>query len=309
MGTFTNDSKAAELLGIPKLKQEESFSVSAGLTYKIPNTTLTVTVDGYYVHIDDRIIITGQFARPSGTPTGDLLTLQQLFDRANASTATFFTNAINTESKGIDFIITNRFSFEKNISLRTDLAGTVSHTQKVGGIKASDILKNTGNLNNYFNEASRIYLESAIPRTKLSFINTLSANKFTLFMRQTFFGKVTDPNTTDINGDGIEQGALINGQFIAVEHPVWGARTITDFSIGYEFNKKWTVTIGANNIFDIYPDKNLKTQTAARPLIAGGYGPPATIDLSNNNQFEYSRNVSQFGFNGRFLFARLNISL
>lgn len=101
----------------------------------------------------------------------------------------------------------------------------------------------------------------------------------------------------------------INGQFIAVEQPVWGARTITDFSIGYELNKKWSITVGANNIFDIYPDKNLKTQTAARPLITGEYGTPAIIDLSNNNQFEYSRNVSQFGFNERFVFARLNLSL
>ncbi len=51
----------------------------------------------------------------------------------------------------------------------------------------------------------------------------------------------------------------------------------------------WRVTVGANNIFDLYPDKNFKTQTAANPLIAGGYGTPGTIDLSNNNQFEFSR--------------------
>ncbi len=309
VGTFANTSKAAEVLGIPKLKQEESISASAGFTYKIPATNLTVTVDGYFVHIDDRIILTGQFARPSGTPTGDQLLLQQAFDKANASAATFFTNAINTESRGIDFIVTNRFKFEKNITLKTDLAGTVSKTQKVGDIKASDILKNTGNLNNYFNEASRIYLESAVPRSKLSLMNTLTVNKLDFFIRQTYFGKVTDPNTTDINGDGIEEGAFINGQFIAVEHPVWGARTVTDFSAGYEISKHWRVTAGANNIFDIYPDKNLKTQTATRPLIGGGYGAPATIDLSNNNQFEYSRNISQFGFNGRFIFVRLNLSL
>lgn len=309
VGTFTNTSKAAEVLGIPKLKQEESLSASAGLSYKVPGTGLTVTVDGYFVKIDDRIILTGQFSRPSGVVTGDLLLLQQAFDKANASAATFFTNAINTESKGIDFIVTNRFRFEKNISLKTDLAGTVSYTQRTGDIKASDILQKTGNLNNYFNEASRIYLESAVPRSKLSLMNTLTVNKLDLFIRQTYFGKVTDPNTADVNGDGTEEGAFVNGQFIAVEHPVWGARTITDFSAGYQINKHWRVTAGANNIFDIYPDKNLKTQTAARPLTNGGYGAPATIDLSNNNQFEYSRNVSQFGFNGRFLFVRLNVTL
>jgi iron complex outermembrane receptor protein len=102
---------------------------------------------------------------------------------------------------------------------------------------------------------------------------------------------------------------MVNGQFIAVEHPKFGGRTITDFSVGYEISKAFRVTVGANNIFDIYPDINLKTQTAANPLVGGGYGTPGVIDLSNNNQFEYSRNVSQFGFNGRFIFARLNIAL
>jgi len=308
VGTFTNESKPAKVLGIPELKQEDSRSYSAGFTYKVPNTNLTFTVDGYLIKIQNRIVLTGQFARPGGTPTGDMLTLQQLFDQANANSATFFTNAINTESKGIDFIVSNKFNFE-NFTLRTDLAGTVSKTYKTGDVKASPILASTGNLNNYFNEASRIFLESAVPITKLSFMNTLNAGKFDIFLRQTFFGAVNDPNTADVNGDGIEQGAFINNQFIAVEHPRFDARTITDFTIGYTINKNLLITVGANNIFDLYPDKNPKTQTAARPLLAGGYGNPATIDLSNNNQFEFSRNVSQFGLNGRFIFARLNISL
>ncbi|MBS1511842.1 MAG: TonB-dependent receptor [Bacteroidetes bacterium] len=309
VGTFTNESKAAKLLGIPELKQEDSYSYSAGFTYAVPNTSLTFTVDGYFVKIKNRIILTGQFSRPSGTVTGDLLTLQQLFDQANATAATFFTNAINTESKGLDFVISNRFRFDQ-VSLKTDIAATVSRTQRVGNIQGSDILVKTNNLNNYFNEASRVYLESAIPRTKVAIMNTLVSGKFELFMRQTFFGKVEDPNTADVNGDGRVAGSFINNQFIATEHPFWSARTITDFSIGYKINKNFRVTTGANNLFDIYPDKNLKTQSAVLPLASGGYSStPSVIDLSNNNQFEYSRNVSQFGMNGRFLFVRLNYNL
>jgi iron complex outermembrane recepter protein len=308
VGTFTNESKAASVLGIPNLKQEDSYSYSTGLTYKVPQSNLTLTVDGYFIKIKNRIVLTGQFARPTGTPTGDLLALQQAFDLAGATSATFFTNAINTESKGIDFIASNRFKFD-NFSLKTDLAGTISKTKQVGDIKGSDILKNTGNINNYFDEASRIYLESAVPRTKLALINTLTVKKLEFFLRHTYFGTVTDPNTTDVNGNGLVEGDNVNGQFLATEHPTFGGRTITDFSIGISAGKRLRVTVGANNIFDIYPDKNLKTQTAARPNNAGVFGTPAVIDLSNNNQFEYSRNVSQFGFNGRFIFARLNISL
>jgi iron complex outermembrane recepter protein len=308
VGTFKNVSTAANLLGIPNLKQEDSYSYSAGFTYKVPNTNLTFTIDGYFIKIKNRIVLTGQFGRPTGTVTGDQLTLQKLFDSARATSATFFTNAINTESKGVDFIISNRFKFEDFI-LKTDVAGTVSKTKRVGDIQASDILKNTGNINNYFDEASRIYLESAVPRTKLALINTLTVKKFEFFLRHTYFGSVIDPNTTDINGNGLVEGETINGQFLATEHPTFGGRTITDFSIGYMVNKKVRITAGANNIFDIYPDVNFKTQTAARYNTAGVLQPAGTIDLSNNNQFEYSRNVSQFGFNGRFIFARLNITL
>ncbi len=89
---------------------------------------------------------------------------------------------------------------------------------------------------------------------------------------------------------------------------------ITDFSVGFKITDFTKIVIGANNIFDIYPDKNLGPQTARRAngVDAGGnitYAPAATaIDLSNQNQFVYSRNVSQFGQNGRFVFARLSFS-
>jgi iron complex outermembrane receptor protein len=40
-------------------------------------------------------------------------------------------------------------------------------------------------------------------------------------LRNVYFGQVTDPNTVDVNGDGKVEGAIINGQTVNVEHPVW----------------------------------------------------------------------------------------
>jgi iron complex outermembrane receptor protein len=68
VGTFANDSRAAQLLGIPQLKEEKSRSVSVGFTSKLPEMHLTFTVDGYFVAIDDRVVYTGQFKGP-GTGT------------------------------------------------------------------------------------------------------------------------------------------------------------------------------------------------------------------------------------------------
>lgn len=306
VGTFSNDSKIAELLGIPKLKQEESTSFSAGFTAKIPSANITITADAYFIKIDDRVVLTDQF-----TPTP---VTQPLYDQAGANAATFFANAIDTESKGIDVVITNKLNLNENMTLKNDLSGTFSKTRQVGQIHASPVLEAAGQVNTYFSESSRIYLEEAIPRVKVNLTNNLTYKKLDFFLRNVYFGEVTDPNVADVNGDGFVGATIVNGKAVENEHPVWGGKIITDFSVGFKISAVTKVVIGANNILDIYPDENLGPQTARRAngVDAGGnvtYAPAATaIDLSNQNQFVYSRNVSQFGQNGRFVFARLSFS-
>lgn len=315
VGTFSNDSQPAQILGIPQLKQEESQSISAGFTAKIPAANLTITADAYQINIADRVVLTDQFARPGGTPAAGTpaAQLNLLFDQANATAATFFANAIDTKSRGIDVVISHKLKWGTNRILKTDLAATYSQTRQDSEIKGSDLLRANGQINRYFSEMSRIYLEEAVPRVKGNLTHTLTLGKVDLFLRNVYFGEVTDPNTVDVNGDGFIGAKIVNGQAVEDEHPIWGGKTITDFSVAYNFSKSVTFVIGANNIFDIYPDLNFGPVSARRPngVDATGnvtYAPtPAVVNLSNENQFVYSRNVSQFGQNGRFMFARLNL--
>ncbi|SFG22080.1 iron complex outermembrane recepter protein [Salegentibacter agarivorans] len=269
VGTFSNDSRAAQLLGIPELKEETSRSLSVGLTAKIPDANLTFTADGYFVAIDDRVVYTGQFRGP-GTGTE----LDQLLSQANATAAAFFANAIDTESKGIDAVITHNAIFGDNFKLKSDLAATFSKTKQVGDIKASPELERAGLVDTYFPEDSRIYLEEAVPRTKVNLSNSLIAGKFNFFLRNVYFGKVTE----------------------AVSDPLrqqeFDGKVITDLSIGFKATNALTLTIGSNNIFDIYPD-------AADPAFGN----------RSDGRFDWSRSAQQFGFSGRFLFARLSINL
>ena len=312
VGTFSNDSQVAQILGIPQLKQEESKSASLGFTAKIPKANVTFTADAYFVRINDRVVLTDQFSRPANTaPGADAATLRTLFDQANATAATFFANAINTESKGLDVVITHKLNVGA-VVIKTDLAATWSQTRQVGNIAASPILAANNQINRYYSEQSRVYLEEAVPRIKGNLTNSLTYKKFDVFLRNVYFGQVTDPNTVDVNGDGIIAGAVINGQAVEVEHPRWSARVITDLSLGYAITKNAKLVIGANNLLDLYPDLNLGPISAKRPNGVDAAGnvtyaaTPVTVDLSNANQFVYSRNVSQFGQNGRFVFARLN---
>jgi len=314
VGTFSNDSPAATLLGIPKLKQEESLSGSIGFTAKIPSLNLTLTADAYLIEIQDRVVLTDQFARPGGTPAPGTpaAILNGLFDAAGATAATFFSNAIDTQSKGIDIVISQVANLGNGLKLKNDLAATFGETKRIGDINASAILEANGQINRYYSEASRVYLQEAVPRQKINLTNTLTVKKFDFFLRNVYFGKVTDPNTVDANGDGRIEGAIINGQVVEIEHPIWSSRVITDFTVGYNLTKNAKIVIGANNIFDVYPSLNYGPVTAIRPRLVSGAidytAAPATVNLSNENQFVYSRNVSQFGQNGRFLFARLSYS-
>ena len=269
VGTFSNDSKAAKLLGIPQLKQETSTSVSFGATTKIPDANLTLTADIYWVGINDRVVYTGQFKGP-GTGTE----LDKLLSQANASAASFFANAIDTESKGLDIVITYDVGIGTSSRLKNDLSGTFSKTKKVGDIKASKVLEDAGLVGTYFPEDSRVYLEEAVPRTKINLTNSFTTGNFNIFLRNVWFGEVTEATTTVAN------------------QQVFGSKLVTDLSFGYQVAKSTIITIGANNLFDIYPDRALP-------------------DYNNRSdgRFDWSRRSQQFGIGGRFLFARLTFDL
>ncbi len=309
---FVNESAAANILGIPNLKPEKSKSISAGFTYRIPTAKLSFSVDAYFTQINDRVILTGSYARPTQTQvdaaTGGakdaLITLQDAFDSANgAERASFFTNGINTETKGIDAVISHRVNLGDGISIKSDLAGSYFFTQRVGKLKLPETLLNGGANSElyqfiYFPESSRVYLEEAIPRFKANLSNTFSFGNWDLYIRNSYFGKVTDPGATDVDLDGYSS---------IYEHPIYNGKLITDISVGYQVTEKLRLTVGANNVGDVYPDQNLTARPGFTNTTANlsASASPST-DLSNANQFVYSRAVSQFGQNGRYVFARLN---
>lgn len=266
VGTFSNDSKIAEDFGIPKLKQETSKSASVGFTYKIPAANLTFTADGYFTRIDDRIVLTDQF-------TGSLV------NALGVNGAQFFANSIDTETKGLDVVITHNARFS-DVKLDNNFAINLNETRKVGETHTSAKLQSLGLENTFFSERSRVFLEEAVPRVKASLSHSLAWKNASFYLRNTYFGNVTGADIIDANGDGI---VLPN------EHQTITDKIITDVSVAYQFTKNIGFTLGVNNLFDIYPTENL----------------PAS---SNNNQFIYSRSTSQFGQNGRYVFSRININ-
>jgi len=287
-GTFRNDSEPARILGIPTLKQETSRSFTIGTTLQ-PTNNLELTIDAYQIDIDDRIVLTNNF-----TDGGNLAIREQLA-AANATTANFFTNAIDTRARGIEAVISYDVILRANSSLNFILAGTFidnSVKKDAAGkpiIKGSPILEQTGQIGNYFNREDQSRIEVASPRDKVSFMANYNVGKFSLMTRVVRFGQVvfldptmgTDPSVWPVN--------TLSGERESLDQ-IFSPKMVTDVTVSYKFTENLRLNVGANNLFDVYQDMHNHS---------GNF---------SAGRFIYSRRVQQMGFNGRFVFARLNFN-
>ena len=266
-GTFANDSRVAQLLGIPKLKEETSNSYSLGFTSNLGK--VKITVDGYLIRIDNRVIYTGGFTGSNAaSASAQDKEIYTILRQANASTARFFANAVNTETKGIDAVISYSAGLGKG-TLRTDLAGTISKTSLVGGINTSPLL--AGKESIYLDDASIILLTKVVPRLKANLTFDYTIDKFNVFLRNVYFGKVSQPTNV-----------------VANRQELTGC-VITDLGLGYNLTKSLKLTVGANNIFDVYPQELLLASQGTSGIL-------------------YPNQAPQFGFLGRYMFTRLNLN-
>ena len=289
-GTFTNDSKVAEILGIPTLGAEISQSYAAGVTLR-PFSGLEVTFDYYNIGIKNRIILTNNFTGGSDKA------LQAQLDAANAGAANVFTNAIDTKSNGYEAVIAYTHKFGNDFEFRANLAGTFITNKVVLGadgkpaIKATSVLANSGQLANYFNREDQSRIEVASPRDKQSATFNLKYKKAGLMLRFTRFGEVTylDPTITT-DATKFPKNAFNNNMLETLDQ-TFSPKIVTDITASYGIAKGLTISIGANNLLDVYQDVHAHSGNM-------GLG-----------RFVYSRRVQQMGFNGRYVFARLAYSL
>jgi iron complex outermembrane receptor protein len=115
-------------------------------------------------------------------------------------------------------------------------------------------------------------------------------NKFGIMIRAVRFGSTSFLDPT-INPDAPTTWPVntLTGQKETLDQ-VFTAKIVTDVTFNYQLMKGLGVSLGANNVFDVYQD----THTHSSNFSAG--------------RFVYSRRVQQFGFNGRYVFARLNFN-
>ncbi|MEP6589971.1 MAG: TonB-dependent receptor [Gemmatimonadota bacterium] len=264
--TFPVASAAGKLLGATDLKPETSVNLSAGLALS-PTRNLSLTVDYYHIAIDNRVVLSGNFTD---------VTVRN-FLAANGFPGVgggrYFTNAIDTKTKGVDIIVGYGVPLGASSNLRLT-AGYNANSTKVTRISSTPpVLAAFQSV--LFDRSEQIRVEKGQPKSNLNLQGVLSAGKATVTLRGHRYGEVTTYATTLAN---------------AIQDQTFGAKWITDVSVAYRVLSQLTLSVGADNIGDVYPDMN-------------SLGNATTSGNSNFGIFPYS-SVSPFGFNGRYLYGR-----
>jgi iron complex outermembrane receptor protein len=280
--TFPASTAEAQALGASPLRAEKSHNYGIGVAAE-PLSALSFTLDYYYIAIDDRIVLSNNFTGAAATTA--LLNIGV----TGVQGGRYFTNAIDTKTHGFDAIANYGLTFSNASVLRLSAAYNHNRTRvtrvdtlplNLSGLKSS-----------LFDRVEQGRIEEGNPENNLLLSALYNVGGVGLVARAQRFGQVTSYGTTPSNAFGpLDQ----------IYAPKW----ITDLSGTYAFGRI-ALTLGADNIFDVYPDRNNNNGNLAlnAPFTSAENG-----GTSNFGIFPYA-GISPFGFNGRFIYARLAVGL
>ena len=327
--TANNEDPIVRQFGVGSLKQETSRNYSLGLTARLLRT-ITLTVDAYRIDINDRIALSSQFSRANPLVESYLIA-------SGASTliggvpggvgiVQFFSNAIDTRTRGIDIVANDRLRLSENSTLSLTAAANFTDT-KVRSVNVPSQLADPVLRTIFFDRQQTGRIEDAQPRSKIVLAANYTLSKLGLELRTVRFGEVVfrdarvDPAPTPEvrNAAGVITAVAVTNpvRFSDIDQ-TFAAKWVTDATVTYQLLPQLQLAVGANNLFNVYPDQfrlnprnnsnNFNVDPGNSPAINGDNTAYAS-NLDNTNRGRTLYNPNQFGFNGAFYFGRLNVTL
>jgi iron complex outermembrane receptor protein len=281
------NAAAAALIGIEPLGPEHSVSFSAGAVAKLA-PAVTLTVDAYQISIRDRVVGSGTLYGFFGEDEdGNPIVRSQAVNDAIAANGNVlepvpfsginvFSNGLDTRTRGLDVVL----NFATPLaSGRIDWSVAANYSKTI----VTDIRETPAQLaasgQSLFDVVAISTLETASPRYKFIVAGTYKAGPWTIASRNTLFGNASryqDP------GDG---------EYYLDET---GTNLISDLDISRRMTDALTLSVGANNLFDIRP----RRVNAKGLAVEAAVGSPAV---------EIYPKFSPFGINGGYYYARANL--
>ena len=263
-GTFPANSLAAQALGSSPLKAETSTSYSVGLVLQ-PADRLYLTVDAYQIEIDDRIALSSNITTTGNAAVADLLTGLGL---PQVTAFSYFTNGLDTRTRGVDAVASYTVPFTAS-SLELTAAYSYNDTEVQSFDGSPAVFPGLGITQSLIGRDEIGRIEDSYPRDKSILSGTWRSDRWEVGLAATRYGSFTVRNSAT-----------------ALRDQTYDAKWILDASASYKPSANWTLTLGADNLLDEYPDR--------------------TVDLQNSTwgMLPYS-NYSPFGFNGAYVYGRI----
>ncbi|MET0535652.1 MAG: TonB-dependent receptor [Steroidobacter sp.] len=281
----SDDPRLAQL-GVADPDAEISDNFNLGLTAEFGGVLggeVVLTLDAFHIDIEDRIAITDRIL------TSAFPAVAALFPQT--AEIRFFTNQIDTRTRGVDLVTTYSNKFDSGLSLDLSLAGSYNETEVLSqrATPAQLLVGATGDNRNFLlvDQTAIELIEVATPRTKILLSSKVGWGDWTGSARATYFGSVKAFST---GLSGLDPNVDCDARNRCVQK--FDGKTLVDLSLTYAVSDALNLTLGANNVFDTYPDE----WNSFREGFAG--------QASNytNGQIPYSRNSNQFGFNGAYYY-------
>jgi iron complex outermembrane receptor protein len=261
--TFKPSDPVAVALGAKPLDAEKSINSSIGAVVRMGSASLTV--DAYRIKIKDRIVLSENLIETSVPGINAFLKAHGF----PAGGGRFFINGVDTTTDGVDVVFNAPFNAADAGKFDLTLAANVNKTE-VTKVPAATALSAFNPAPVLFGRVNVQTFEKGTPKNKLSANLNWKLGQWGATARATRYGESLNPAST------------------AAQDFTLGAKTLVDLEARYALTSKINLAVGADNVFDVYPDAF----------------PPA---LNTTGAAMFS-NYSPFGRSGRFVYGRASYS-
>lgn len=228
-----NGGVIAQAAGIPPLKEETSTSLTLGLAWS-PLDNVNLTLDGYRIDIDDRIVLSGRFDDEDPS-------IGAILRQLGVGEAQFFVNSVDTRTQGLDLTVSHRAEVWDG-RLTSSLALNRNFT-KVLRVHTPPAL--VGREDDLLSERERLFIEDGAPGSKAVLGFDFLRGQWNLDWKFIYFGPMT----------------LGTFSGYPVPNQRYGSRLSADVGVTYAFTENTQLTIGGANIFDQFPSRQDPDET------------------------------------------------
>lgn len=278
-GLANNVSPEVRALNVPLLNPEKSTNFTVGMGFKPSNDT-SLTLDYYDISLKDRIIL-GKEITPSGNPNA---ALDRILAGANVVSLSFFANALDSRTSGIDYVFSHRNIGLAGGKLALNLSGNYSlKNERDGAVKNPVDIAAAGQ--SVLDATQEALMFTSRPKFKTILGADMDYNKVNFSLNNTVFGPTTFRNA------GLDSNLAVK----------FKTKTVTDFAVNYQLTDNMTLAFNINNLFDVTPEWQMKAlnptgQALLNSTATNSYGlTPAQVQ---SNLITFNQRYSMVTYDG-----------